>query len=376
MDEKTTENEAITQPFEPEPLSEQTMVSNATMPLQVPDSPPPPPPIPVSYVPPSSNSSWRWILGSTIVVILVLVAGAIGFTAGYGEGCPCDPTRDARNNAATISVIQGSSTALSQTAVGLVLTLDAQEEIIGENEFILGETIAAVEGTSQALSTALFVNATSRATQQAVATSNVMTIQAAETAIAERDGQLTSVYATVTAIQATIAAPSTTPPPSEGLQGESLPSSNGPTTAALPPDGSTLVQIVPSSSDFEYPFVPVFESVFFRDAWLHEGCSWQGIAGNVIFLQGNTQTNLQIRVSAPDSPPTIVTIGTNKTFGENGWEAKVANAPENLVIYHVQLYDNDGVTPLSPNVEVRFNGQCTMNLLQLDFSQSRPLGVG
>lgn len=373
MDDKTTENEAITQPFEPEPLSEQTMVSNATVPLQVPETPPPPPPIPQNYVPPGDgNSTWKWIVGSTLVVVIVIIAGAIGFTTGYGEGCPCDATRDTRNHLATVSPLAGSATAVYNTVGGQALTIDAQREIIAENDLLLRETIVFVEGTSNALSTALFVNATSRATQQSVSTANVMTIQAAETTIFEQDMELTSVYATNAALQGT----PTSTPPSEALEGETPTPISIATTPPAPPAGSGLLQILPSANNATYPFDPEIDTAQFRDAWLHEGCQWQGISGDVIFLPNEIEPGLQIRAFIAETPHVIVAAGTNPNYGDNGWEAKLADGLDNQTIYHVQLFDNDGATPLSPIVEVRFSGECTMNLLQINFNQVTTLGVG
>ncbi len=379
MDDKTTEHEAITQPIE-ESLSEQTMVSNATMPLQLPESPPPPPPIPENYVPPGGDSSWKWILGSAFVVILVLIAGAIGFTAGHGEGCPCDPTRDARNHAFTIEVIEGTAQAVVIDADSRVLTLDADYVISSENELIVRDTLVAVEGTSSALSTAVFVNATSRATQQAIATANFMTIQAAETTIANQSIQITALSETNAALDGSRSeTPDSSDSPAESSETEPEPAISSSNTVGTPPPnnaGNGSFRVIPPPPDSNYPFSPVTGVPMFRDAWLHEGCNWQGMGGHISFLENTRAEGLQIHVQAPEIGTIIITAGTADAYGDDGWEAFVSGVPENRIVYQVQLYDSNGVSPLSPAVEVRFNGQCETNLLQLDFIQIERLGVG
>lgn len=123
----------------------------------------------------------------------------------------------------------------------------------------------------------------------------------------------------------------------------------------------------PSPFLFALQLAPAFEPN--RNA---SGCAWQGIAGQVIDLEGNNFENqIQITVIGGGLPAEIfANNGSNTLYGTGGFELQVANSI-NTQTYFVQLKTSLG-TPISDVVQVPFSGACESNLAVLTFRQTRP----
>lgn len=110
----------------------------------------------------------------------------------------------------------------------------------------------------------------------------------------------------------------------------------------------------------------------FRDAYLHPGCEWQGVAGQVTLLGGAPGLGYVIQVTGDGISGSLTQVsGTNTNFGAAGWEIKVADGVTSGR-YQVQVLSADGTQQLSPVVELAFNSDCEQNLALINFVQVRP----
>ncbi len=101
------------------------------------------------------------------------------------------------------------------------------------------------------------------------------------------------------------------------------------------------------------------------------GINWAGVAGLVIGLSGERQSNIDVHVWG--DPPLgsdgqIVPSDTAPQYGPSGWEVKFA---DKLVFgnWHVQLVNSDG-SPLSPIVDIEMRGDPRGNLAYVIFTQN------
>lgn len=146
--------------------------------------------------------------------------------------------------------------------------------------------------------------------------------------------------------------PSTTPTPTQSA------------TPTLPPIGT----LPPTPSP--YLFAPQQDLTFIANA--NTSCAWQGIAGQVLDVNGNAYpTPLQIRVTGAGLQNSLNAMsGSNTIYGPGGYEVQVANGI-NTSTYFVELYTNSN-TKVSETIAVAFSGACEGNLAQLTFQQTRP----
>jgi len=107
------------------------------------------------------------------------------------------------------------------------------------------------------------------------------------------------------------------------------------------------------------------------------GCTWQGIGGQVLDLNGNAypaQLTIKITGGGLAQPLTAVS-GDNTLYGPGGYEVQLANGI-NTQIYTVQLVSVSGngtiETPVAEPVQVTFPGTCEGNLALVTFQQTRP----
>lgn len=103
------------------------------------------------------------------------------------------------------------------------------------------------------------------------------------------------------------------------------------------------------------------------------GCAWQGVGGSVIGMDGvEMAQQFQVRVFGNGIERTVLT-GSNSFYGAtSGWEVVLDNVISPR-LYIVRLETTLG-TPLSPDFEVNFPGDCNANAAIVRFQQLRPLG--
>ena len=168
---------------------------------------------------------------------------------------------------------------------------------------------------------------------------------------------------TLTPVPATI-----TPTPTETRPGPTITPSRTPTrtpTATLP--GPTLT---PSATRAPFNFVlqnsePTYLANFINTA----GCDWFGIAGQVFGLDNRPVIGLTIHVEGGGLSVDALT-GSQPGIGPGGYEIPLGNHPVTTTdTYRVQLRNNTG-TPLSDNLIVPTHGDCTKNLVLVNFVQN------
>jgi hypothetical protein len=101
------------------------------------------------------------------------------------------------------------------------------------------------------------------------------------------------------------------------------------------------------------------------------GCAWQGIAGQVLDLAGQSYLNpLVVEVSGGGLPSVITAqTGSNTLYGASGFEIQIANGI-NTATYFVQLKSTAG-TIIASQVQVTFPGTCEGNRAMVTFNQLR-----
>lgn len=102
------------------------------------------------------------------------------------------------------------------------------------------------------------------------------------------------------------------------------------------------------------------------------GCSWQGLGGQVLGLNGEPLVGLTVRVEGVTDPSQVVeTIsGSATTYGTAGWEIKLADGI-NSYVYQVTLFQS-GRRVSDPKL-VAFPNDCNRNLGIMNFQQLTPL---
>lgn len=141
-----------------------------------------------------------------------------------------------------------------------------------------------------------------------------------------------------------------------------------PTETPLPsptPEGPTAT---PTPTEPPYAFILQGNQVTFVPQFVYpsQGCNWEGIAGQVLGLNGEPLSGLLVHVWG-SGIDTIVTSGTNPNYGQSGWEQFVDNRP-NGNEYFVQLMHPD-TRQLSDVIRVVFPNSCAGNLALVYFQQ-------
>ena len=113
-------------------------------------------------------------------------------------------------------------------------------------------------------------------------------------------------------------------------------------------------------------------SILFRP---QSGCTWQGIAGRVVDLQGRAVQMLQVRLQGEygdeEIEMTTLTGGAAAIYGESGYEFYLGNKPMDTTrTLVIQLFDQD-LHPLSDLIRIDTYSQCDKNLLLINFKQVR-----
>jgi hypothetical protein len=157
--------------------------------------------------------------------------------------------------------------------------------------------------------------------------------------------------ATPTATASRTALPSATP-----LRPSETPS-HTPTPSITP---------TPTETPIPFPYIAQGEPVLSANTVNSLACAWQGVGGEVVGLTAAQAATLRVRVVS-DAAEATAALGSNSLYGrETGWEVVLGTRPAVLLAY-VRLESLDGL-PQSPEVLVRFGGECTSNLARVTFT--------
>lgn len=184
---------------------------------------------------------------------------------------------------------------------------------------------------------------------------------------------------TATATGTATLPPTFTPRPTATATPTASPTSTRPPTLtpvlpSLTPS-HTLTAIptpTPTETPIPYPFIAASEAELSANTANTLGCAWQGVGGRVTGESGELPaeqlTGLYARVIS-DQRDTRARLGSNSLYGAlTGWEITLDSKPAEALVY-IRLESEDG-TPQSPDVLVRFAGDCTANLARLNFMQN------
>ncbi|KAF0110230.1 MAG: hypothetical protein FD147_1779 [Chloroflexi bacterium] len=156
-----------------------------------------------------------------------------------------------------------------------------------------------------------------------------------------------------------------TPPPM--LISATADPTNTTTTSALPTTNTT-------ESSAIYPFVlqgapAEVRSVVFRP---ETGCEWQGVAGQVVDLQGKPKLQIAVALKGVFNGKTVdmkTISGTHTVYGESGYEFQLSNVPiQSSGSLSIQLIDQSFL-PLSDKVIFNTYATCDKNLILINFKQ-------
>ncbi|PKN96951.1 MAG: hypothetical protein CVU42_17770 [Chloroflexi bacterium HGW-Chloroflexi-4] len=102
------------------------------------------------------------------------------------------------------------------------------------------------------------------------------------------------------------------------------------------------------------------------------GCAWQGVAGQVLDLQGRHLVNIGIVLKGTYNGKTISTqsiSGTHTEYGDSGYEFPLSTTPiSSTGLLSIQLVDQAGL-PLSEQVIFDTFDTCDKNLVLVNFRQ-------
>jgi hypothetical protein len=111
---------------------------------------------------------------------------------------------------------------------------------------------------------------------------------------------------------------------------------------------------------------PAYLSNFLNNA----GCNWFGIAGRAFDLADRAVIGLTVRAWADQTELPAQQTGSAPQIGTGGYEVYLSDHPiESTNVYQVQLFNNTG-TALSQQYTIRTYGDCTRNLVMVNFVQN------
>jgi hypothetical protein len=175
--------------------------------------------------------------------------------------------------------------------------------------------------------------------------------------------------ATVTATGTLTPLPSTpTPVPTGTPQAATRTPTITPTaTRTRRPGGPTLTPTA-TSAVFKYALqnnAPTYLANFINSS----GCNWWGIAGQAFDLNDHTVIGLTVHLEGAGLSLDALT-GSQPAIGPGGYEIPLGNHPTATDgTYHIQLRSNTGAA-LSDNLEIQTFGDCSKNLILVNFKQN------
>lgn len=102
------------------------------------------------------------------------------------------------------------------------------------------------------------------------------------------------------------------------------------------------------------------------------GCSWQGIAGQIVDMQGRHLVNIGIQLKGTYNGKTLSTqsiSGTHTEYGDSGYEFQLGTTPiASTGLLSIQLVDQSGL-PLSDQFIFDTYAACDKNLVLINFRQ-------
>lgn len=147
-----------------------------------------------------------------------------------------------------------------------------------------------------------------------------------------------------------------------------------PTVSAIP---TRDVTALPTDPNADYPFelksnpIPMNSTVFHTDG----DCNWQGIAGQVVDLQGRAVVGMLVRLTGTYNGKTVnmttLTGGAQAWYGESGYEFVLGETPvDSTGLLSIQLTDQSFL-PISDKVVFDTYASCEKNLILINFRQVR-----
>jgi hypothetical protein len=175
--------------------------------------------------------------------------------------------------------------------------------------------------------------------------------------------------------------PTNTPSPTRTPTNTTEPSATAtftPTDTVVPPTDAPTLTEVPLATDIPPATNPPQTSggtfivqpgmPLYRDGFLHPGCQWQGIGGQVVTSQGEPVVGLTIQANGTDGSTFTALTGSNSAYGDSGWE--ITTGTEIVpATYNVQIVSADLSQVLSSIVTVNFQGKCEQSLALITFIQ-------
>lgn len=153
---------------------------------------------------------------------------------------------------------------------------------------------------------------------------------------------------------------------------------NEPTATITTAPTATIPASTPTSDlNAVYPFVlksnpiPMSNLVFHPDG----NCDWQGIAGQVLDMQGRGVTGLSIHLTGTYNGKavdlTTLSGAAQAWYGESGFEFVLGDTPvDSKGELHLQLADQ-GLVALSSEILIDTYSACDKNLVLVNFKQVR-----
>ena len=148
-------------------------------------------------------------------------------------------------------------------------------------------------------------------------------------------------------------------------------------TETLTPMPLDMPTFAPTYGSGLYPFemesnpIAMASTVFHTDG----NCSWQGVAGRVVDMNGNPQPNIRVRLLGIYDGKSIdlstLTGLAAEWYGDSGFEFKLGDvALDSTALLAIQLEDQSFM-PISDQVIINTYADCTKNLILVNFKQVR-----
>lgn len=145
-----------------------------------------------------------------------------------------------------------------------------------------------------------------------------------------------------------------------------------PPTATLEPPTETPLPPTATATSMAFILNVQQGTPLYRDAYLHPGCAWQGIAGQITLDGGSPGLGYMVKVTGDGVNGELTQItGTNTNYGNSGWEIQVAGGTT-AGNYRLTVFSADGVRQLAPSVDLSFPNDCQRNLILINFVQVQP----
>jgi hypothetical protein len=144
--------------------------------------------------------------------------------------------------------------------------------------------------------------------------------------------------------------------------------------ASLPTD-STGTPLPTSDQTTKYSFAIKGDPIAMANTVFHPdlNCNWQGIAGQVLSIQGSHMVGYRVHLQGYYNGKTVdlttLSGGAQAWYGESGYEFKIGDTPiDSTGQLTLQLEDQSGL-PMSDKVSLNTYSDCNKNLVLVYFQQ-------